>query len=46
VAGAPFHRLSIPRDTWISATNTGAQPIHLFDVFSRQGSSGICAPLA
>jgi len=36
VAG-PRSIVFIPRDTWISATNTGAQPIHLFDVFSRQG---------
>ena len=27
----------IPRDTWISATNTGAQDIHLISVFSRHG---------
>jgi quercetin dioxygenase-like cupin family protein len=27
----------IPRDTWISATNTGAQDIHLVSVFSRHG---------
>ena len=27
----------IPRDTWISATNTGAEDIHLVSVFSRHG---------
>jgi quercetin dioxygenase-like cupin family protein len=27
----------IPRDTWISATNTGTQDIHLVSVFSRHG---------
>jgi hypothetical protein len=27
----------IPRDTWISATNTGAQEIHVVSVFSRRG---------
>jgi quercetin dioxygenase-like cupin family protein len=27
----------IPRDTWISATNTGAQDIHLVSIFSRHG---------
>ena len=27
----------IPRDTWISATNTGAQDIQLIAVFSRHG---------
>lgn len=27
----------IPRDTWISATNTGASDIHLLAVFSRHG---------
>jgi quercetin dioxygenase-like cupin family protein len=27
----------IPRDTWISATNTGGQDIHVVSVFSRQG---------
>jgi quercetin dioxygenase-like cupin family protein len=27
----------IPRDTWISATNTGAQDIQLVSVFSRHG---------
>jgi mannose-6-phosphate isomerase-like protein (cupin superfamily) len=36
VAG-PRSIVFIPRDTWISATNTGAQDIHLFAVFSRQG---------
>jgi mannose-6-phosphate isomerase-like protein (cupin superfamily) len=36
VAG-PHSIVFIPRDTWISATNTGAQDIHLVCVFSRQG---------
>jgi mannose-6-phosphate isomerase-like protein (cupin superfamily) len=27
----------IPRDTWISATNSGQQSIHLVSVFSRRG---------
>ena len=36
VAG-PRSIVFIPRDTWISATNTGVQDIHLFAVFSRQG---------
>ena len=27
----------IPRDTWISATNKGTSPIHLFAIFSRHG---------
>lgn len=27
----------IPRDTWISASNSGAQDIHVVCVFSRQG---------
>ena len=36
VAG-PRSIVFIPRDTWISATNTGAQDIHLIAVFSRHG---------
>jgi mannose-6-phosphate isomerase-like protein (cupin superfamily) len=36
VAG-PRSIVFIPRDTWISATNTGAKDIHLVAVFSRQG---------
>jgi quercetin dioxygenase-like cupin family protein len=36
VAG-PHSIVFIPRDTWISATNTGARDIHLVCVFSRQG---------
>jgi mannose-6-phosphate isomerase-like protein (cupin superfamily) len=36
VAG-PRSIVFIPRDTWISATNTGKQDIHLFAVFSRHG---------
>jgi quercetin dioxygenase-like cupin family protein len=36
VAG-PHAIVFIPRNTWISATNTGAQDIHLVCVFSRQG---------
>ena len=27
----------IPRNTWISATNTGTSPIHLLAIFSRHG---------
>lgn len=27
----------IPRDTWVSASNTGTQDVHLICVFSRQG---------
>jgi mannose-6-phosphate isomerase-like protein (cupin superfamily) len=27
----------IPRNTWISATNTGRSPIHLLAIFSRHG---------
>ena len=27
----------IPRDTWISASNTGTQDVHLVSIFSRQG---------
>jgi mannose-6-phosphate isomerase-like protein (cupin superfamily) len=27
----------IPRNTWISATNTGSSPIHLLAIFSRHG---------
>jgi mannose-6-phosphate isomerase-like protein (cupin superfamily) len=27
----------IPRDTWISATNTAGDPIHLLAIFSRHG---------
>jgi quercetin dioxygenase-like cupin family protein len=36
VAG-PRSIVFIPRDTWISATNTSKQDIHLVAVFSRQG---------
>jgi mannose-6-phosphate isomerase-like protein (cupin superfamily) len=36
VAG-PRSIVFIPRDTWISATNTGAKDVHLVAVFSRQG---------
>src|SRR5229473_8452348 len=36
VAG-PRSIVFIPRDTWISATNTGAKEIHMIAVFSRQG---------
>ena len=36
VAG-PRSIVFIPRDTWISATNSGTQPIHLYAIFSRQG---------
>jgi mannose-6-phosphate isomerase-like protein (cupin superfamily) len=36
VAG-PRSIIFIPRDTWISATNTGAKDIHLIAVFSRHG---------
>ena len=36
VAG-PRSVVFIPRDTWISATNTGAKDIHLVAVFSRHG---------
>lgn len=36
VAG-PRSIVFIPRDTWISATNTGKQDIHLIAVWSRQG---------
>lgn len=36
VAG-PRSIVFIPRDTWISATNTGTQGIHVVAVFSRQG---------
>jgi quercetin dioxygenase-like cupin family protein len=36
VAG-PHAIVFIPRDTWISATNTSARDIHLVCVFSRQG---------
>jgi mannose-6-phosphate isomerase-like protein (cupin superfamily) len=36
VAG-PRSLVFIPRDTWISATNTGKQDIHLLAVFSRHG---------
>ncbi len=36
VAG-PRSIVFIPRDTWISATNTGAKEIHMIAVFSRRG---------
>jgi mannose-6-phosphate isomerase-like protein (cupin superfamily) len=36
VAG-PRSIVFIPRDTWISTTNSGTQPIHLYAIFSRQG---------
>jgi quercetin dioxygenase-like cupin family protein len=36
VAG-PRSIVFIPRDTWISATNTGKQDIHLLALFSRHG---------
>jgi quercetin dioxygenase-like cupin family protein len=36
VAG-PRSIVFIPRDTWISATNTGTQDVHLVAVFSRLG---------
>jgi mannose-6-phosphate isomerase-like protein (cupin superfamily) len=36
VAG-PHSIVFIPRETWVSITNTGNSPIHLFAAFSRQG---------
>ena len=36
VAG-PHSVIFIPRETWISVTNTGIQPIHFYALFSRQG---------
>lgn len=36
VAG-PHSIVFIPRDTWISVTNSGKQSIHLYALFSRQG---------
>lgn len=33
----PHAVVFIPRDTWVSVTNTGAQSIHLYGIFSRQG---------
>ena len=36
VAG-PHSIVFIPRDTWISATNTGGQDLHLLAIFSRLG---------
>jgi mannose-6-phosphate isomerase-like protein (cupin superfamily) len=36
VAG-PHSIVFVPRDTWMSITNTASNPIHLYAVFSRQG---------
>jgi mannose-6-phosphate isomerase-like protein (cupin superfamily) len=36
VAG-PHSIVFIPRETWVSITNTGNGPIHLYGLFSRQG---------
>lgn len=36
VAG-PHSIVFIPRETWVSVTNTGSGPIHLYALFSRQG---------
>jgi len=36
VAG-PHSVVFIPRETWVSITNTGTTPIHLYALFSRQG---------
>jgi mannose-6-phosphate isomerase-like protein (cupin superfamily) len=36
VAG-PHSVVFIPRDTWVSVTNTGKNPIHIYGLFSRQG---------
>ena len=33
----PHSIVFVPRDTWMSITNTGNNPLHLFAVFSRQG---------
>jgi mannose-6-phosphate isomerase-like protein (cupin superfamily) len=36
VAG-PHSVVFIPRDTWVSVTNTGKNSIHIYGIFSRQG---------
>lgn len=36
VAG-PHSVVFIPRDTWVSVTNTGQNPVHIYGLFSRQG---------
>jgi mannose-6-phosphate isomerase-like protein (cupin superfamily) len=36
VAG-PHSIVFFPRETWVSVTNTGSGPIHLYALFSRQG---------
>ncbi|MGB8476274.1 MAG: cupin domain-containing protein [Candidatus Acidiferrum sp.] len=33
----PHSIVFVPRNTWMSITNTGSNPIHLYAVFSRQG---------
>jgi oxalate decarboxylase/phosphoglucose isomerase-like protein (cupin superfamily) len=33
----PHSVVFVPRETWISITNTGSQSIHLYGFFSRQG---------
>ena len=33
----PHSIVFIPRETWVSITNTGNSPIHLYALFSRQG---------
>lgn len=33
----PHSIVFVPRDTWLSITNTGSAPIRLYAVFSRQG---------
>jgi mannose-6-phosphate isomerase-like protein (cupin superfamily)/ketosteroid isomerase-like protein len=33
----PHSLIFIPRNTWISATNTSSSPIHLLAIFSRRG---------
>ena len=36
-AAGPHSIAFIPRNTWVSVTNTGTQPIHFYALFSRQG---------
>jgi mannose-6-phosphate isomerase-like protein (cupin superfamily) len=37
VVTGPHAVVFIPRETWVSITNTGNTPIHLYGIFSRQG---------